>query len=198
MSVTTPPSSPAPDVPGKARSGRAFIIGCIIFLVAFVIFLVAGSPRLLDWTLAQAPPPAPQQVASGTLGDQDWTATAVEGDEDEVPCLALVLGGTTERFCGQEQARGAGVHVAEMRTAGDETLLAVLASPRLTTFEVDHAEGSVTFEPDYVDFGFPVGYVVTDVPAQDVTITARDSGDEVGSTVTCDGSETCEVTELAD
>ena len=45
-----------------------------------------------------------------------------------------------------------------------------------------------------MDFGFPVGYLATEVDNETVTVVAKNADGETRSTVTCDGS-VCEVEE---
>lgn len=180
-----PPSSPAPVTP--ARSGKVFIIAVVLGLVAFVAFLLLVSPRLLAWTLASAPAPAPHEVAAGTLGSDAWTLTAVESDEPEVPCFTLELGAEVVERCGPTQGRGSAIHDVELHVRGDEALLVVMSASVIGDVRVTTTQGTATHEPTFVDFGFPTGFLALEVPAGAVEVRARDRDGAVLETAACPG-----------
>lgn len=160
----TSEQSPAPTDPAPPRSGRAFVIGCIVLCAALVLALVFISPRLLDATLAQAPDPAPVEIASGVVDGKAWTATAVE-PEAEHPCVDVVVDDTLAlRVCGNQNGPSS-VRALDGLSFGDTALVATIVDPRSTTVAIEHAEGTDRVDVAYADYGFPLGFAVTTVPA---------------------------------
>lgn len=156
--------APAPPDPAPPRSGRVFVIGCIVLCVALVLALVFVSPRLLDATLAQAPDPAPVEIASGVVDGREWTATAVE-PETEHPCVDVVVDDTLAlRVCGNQNGPSS-VRALDGLAFGDTALVATIVDPRSTTVAIEHADGTDRVDVVYADYGFPLGFAVTTVPA---------------------------------
>lgn len=217
MGLVTTDAPPAPVRDGRRRpaSGTVFVLVCAALAVAYVAFLVVGSPVLLERTLANAPPPAPQQVAAGSVDGAAWTAEAYDAAEglrvvgadgvepivDPEPCMRLVLDGTAHALC--VERRGTSIRdVAATSAAGGSLLVYGVVAPEVTAVEVrDAAGGSVHAEPTYVDFGFPLGFFVATLdgssPVTAVRATDRDSA--VRATATCAQSAApladCAVTE---
>jgi hypothetical protein len=184
-----------------ARSGTRFVLACVLGLLAFIVFLVIASPRLLERTQAAAPPPAPQQVGAGTIGGQAWVATALERAEEE-PCLRVTLAETTDDVCGQRQGGGV-LQTVTVRRAGDEALLTGVMSASVGTLEVETLQveaggGRQAARPSYVDFGFPAAFVAVEVPAGQVRLTARDRDGRIIATGRCPADGSCETVTVTD
>lgn len=165
MTTATTPTAPAqpPEPRGRAISGRAFVVACVLAAVAFVAFLVFVSPILLDRTRAAAPPPAPQEVASGEIAGQRWTATAVEAAPEE-PCLAVEAGAASARAC--TEPRGPSLRAVERLDAGGVPLVYGIVDARTTAVRLElSGGGTVEVEPAYVDFGFPLGFFAIPLPS---------------------------------
>jgi hypothetical protein len=147
-------------VPARLYSGTRFVIACIVFGVAFVTFLVAASPRLLQRTLAAAPPPVPHQVGAGS----NWAATAVLRGDD--PCLLVRRTGRGEaRVCTEGRERGVIQRVDRAQVEGGELYYGVV-SPRVGEVRLRPADGAALHAPVvYADYGFPLGFWVAELPA---------------------------------
>lgn len=170
----TPTDEPGGSDPaardGGGRSGRLFVLACVLFCLALVAVIVFVSPRLLEATLANAPPRAPVQVAEGEVDGVAWSATAVE-PEDEQPCLRLdVDGERAGMLCGHPDA-SSGMRALEAVPVGDDTLIGVIVDPRTTNVRVSAGPEEASFSVSYADFGFPMGFVAGPVPTPVTEVT---------------------------
>jgi hypothetical protein len=218
--VTTSPDPAAPsdsaEPGGRVASGTVFVTICAVLAVGFVLFLVFGSPVLLDRTLALAPPPAPQVVASGELDGRTWSATAYDGTADQrgvddrgveavvepEPCLAIDLGGggTADETCVLRRGGSIRTLDAVVDDSG-RALVSGIVAPEVVTVALELGDGGVLeATPTYVDFGFPLGFFVVEVDAATAITGAEAVGrqGEVRSTAVCEGAApfaSCEATE---
>lgn len=167
----SPEQSPSPTEAAHKRSGRNFVIACVLLAVALVLVFVFVSPRLLEATLAQAPDPPPVRIASGDVDGNSWTATAVE-PEAERPCADVMVEGTRAlRVCGD--ARGpSSIRALDGLAFDDTAIVATIVDPRSTTVAIEHAEGTTRADVVYADFGFPLGFATAAVPAPVDEVTA--------------------------
>lgn len=163
-SLSDSPEQSTPAEAAHQRSGRTFVIACVLLGVALVLVFVFVSPRLLEATLAQAPDPPPVPIASGDADGNAWTATAVE-PEAERPCADLMVEGTRAlRVCGD--ARGpSNVRGLDGLAFDDTVIVATIVDPRSTTVTIEHADGTTRVDVVYADFGFPLGFAAAAVPA---------------------------------
>jgi hypothetical protein len=215
-----PASSDAASVPedGGRRwsSGTAFVIACGIAVVAFVLFLVFGSPVLLERTLALAPPPAPQVVASGEVDGRGWSVTALDGTAHQrgvdargveavvepEPCLSVDLGDGSApvEHCGER--RGGSIRTLEVvRDVSGRALVSGIVAPEVSTVTLAvEGGGALETAPTYVDFGFPLGFFVVEVDSGTIITGAEalDRDGHVRSSAACTGSapfDACATTE---
>lgn len=191
------------------------MLACAAFCTAFVVFLVVGSPVLLDRTLSNAPPPAPQEVGSGTIAGAAWTAEAFDAAEgmrvvgpdgvepivDPEPCMRVTVDGAASVLCVERRGTSIRDAAAAVVTEGPMLVHAVVA-PEVTAVEVRMADGAFArAEPVYVDFGFPLGFVVLPVdPNVAVTeLVATDRDGAVRATAVCSPTKVplgdCTITE---
>lgn len=146
------------------RSGRTFVIACVLLGIGLVLVFVFVSPRLLEATLAQTPDTPPVAIASGDADGNTWTATAVE-PEAERPCADVTVEGTRAlRVCGDERGPSS-VRALDGLAFDDTVIVATIVDPRSTTVAITHAEGTTRADVVYADFGFPLGFATAAVPA---------------------------------
>lgn len=191
------PDGPSPDDPtnGRAVSGTVFVVICAALALAFVLFLIFGSPLLLERTQALAPPPAPQTIASGQVDGATWSAIAYDGsvhlrgvDEqgveavvEEEPCLQVTVEtGAVGEIC----VRRRGGSIRDLGSVaigqGGQALVLGIVAPTVTSVTLDLEDGAdLEVTPSYVDYGFPLGFFAVEVD-HDARITAARAVDRDG------------------
>jgi hypothetical protein len=215
VSTETPASGLAPDQPpaddhdnrGRVTSGTAFVVVCASLALIFVLFLIFGSPLLLERTRAQAPPPAPQTIASGQVDGRTWSAVAYDGtahlrgvDEqgieavvEEEPCLQVSV---ESEEAGEICVLRRGGSIRDLGSAaitadGRAVILGIVA-PTVTSVTLSLADGSdLDVTPSYVDYGFPLGFFAVDVDAgtQVTGAQAVDRDGAIRATAACEGDD---------
>lgn len=173
------------------------MIVCTVLVVAMVLTWVFVSPWLAARTEAAAPPVAPQQVASGAIDGQAWTADAAALDRPDArvgtelaACLVVDTGTQTE-VCLPQRARG-NIEAVEVVPVGERGVLAVVTAPRVRRVEVTTTAATVSVITPFVDFrefelGFPLGFVVRELGSDEslVRIAAFDADDELREMLDC-------------
>jgi hypothetical protein len=204
------PANPTVAPEGSARrlaSGTVFVLVCGALAVAFVLFLIFVSPILLERTLALAPPPAPQVIASGELAGRTWTATAIDGTADQrgvdaqgveavvetEPCLVVDLGDGSAPVEHCVERRGGSIReLSAVVDASGRALVLGIVAPEVRTLQLTAADGrQLELAPSYVDFGFPLGFVVAEVDGRAALVGAEalDRDGVERAVATCTGEQ---------
>jgi hypothetical protein len=198
--ATAPQTEPPPSRRRRPATGTIFVLACAAFCVGLVLFLIFVSPILLERTLAQAPPPAPHVVASGTVGGAPWSAEAHDASADlrgvdergferivePEPCLRLTIDGEEAAEVCTTRLGGPLRAVALHETSDGTTFLLGITAPVIREVRLD---GSGTVAPGYVDFGFPLGFVAAPVDGPVAGVTAVDADGEARSRAACPAPE---------
>lgn len=185
---TAPPPPPTRDDGPRMSSGTIFVVVCATLAVGFVLFLVFVSPTLLERTQRLAPPPAPQTIASGELDGRAWSVEAYDATEglrvpdadgvepvlETEPCARLDLGdgAAVHELCVERRGGSIRGLQAVVDDSGRAIVFGIVA-PQVSELQLLSADGeTLTATPSYVDFGFPLGFVVLEVDAQTPYVSA--------------------------
>jgi hypothetical protein len=215
--TATPPQPPADADGPRLASGTIFVIASAALAVGFVLFIIFVSPVLLERTQRLAPPPAPQTVASGELDGRTWSVEAYDATEglrvpdadgiepviEPEPCARLDLGdgAAVHELC--VERRGGSIRGLEaVVDPSCRALILGIVAPQVSEVTLLAEDGpAVVLTPAYVDFGFPLGFLVAEVDAATpyVAVIASDRDGEERARAECATDElpfsTCDATE---